>query len=67
VDTLAPEFPPLGARCAAHDCDEVATYVEPVEYDYGEYALRHRLYFCQSHLGAHRVAATVPGTTRLKR
>jgi hypothetical protein len=62
-DSLAEEFPPLGSRCAVRDCDEVATFVEPVECGYGEYALQHRLYFCKSHLRAHRAGATHSGTS----
>ena len=53
-DHLAREVPPLGSRCAAPNCDEVPTYIEPLAYDYGDYAVHHERYFCRIHLEQHR-------------
>jgi len=52
---LALEIPPLGSRCAAANCDDAPTYIEPIDCDYGDYALHHELYFCRMHLEHHRV------------
>ena len=53
-DNLRLEFPPLGSRCAAANCDDVPTHIESLDCDYGVYALHHELYFCRMHLEQHR-------------